>query len=365
MARKHFAFDNSGGNTPNRKHRKGKVSFRNKNEAISNPVYVPAVDSTGKFIIVSDSNSWRGRSTASATPIFFSSNGSSASDLIDLVNELREEKFLNPISTLSDAISYCESRNFIILNEGEVYPAPITDGLKMCIDAKFPSSYGGSGTTWGDISGNGYNASLQGATIASGECTFVGQGERDGSPTGDYVALNTTGTTTSPSVNPNGTTYDWWVKLTDQQPYGQTMLFGSGTINHMEFKNEGASNRGYFRTEAVTQNGYSFGSGNISGGTPLDTWMHFAVVFDESNATRNVYWYKDGSLFHTGNMSSGNNPTGEYFQPNAIGRATGTSAFMYSNSLKGKVSRFATYERALSASEIELLYEGNKVRHGH
>ena len=235
----------------------------------------------------------------------------------------------------------------------------------MCIDAKFPSSYGGSGTTWGDISGNGYNASLQGATISGGECTFIGQGERDGSPTGDYVGLNTTGTTTNPSINPNGTTYDWWVKLTAQQSYGQTMLFGSGTINHMEFKNEGASNRGNFRTEAVTQNGYSFGSGNISGGTPLDTWMHFAVVFDESNATRNVYWYKDGSLFYTGNMSSGNNPTGEYFQPNAIGRATGTSAFMYSNSLKGKVSRFATYNRALSASEIETSYEVNKVRHGH
>jgi len=365
MARKHFAFDNSGGNTPNRKHRRGKVSIRNKNEAISNPVYVPAVDSTGKFIIVSDSNSWRGRSTASATPIFFSADGSTEEDLINLVNELRKEKGLSEINSLLDALAYCESRDFIILNEGEVYPSPITDGLKFCIDAKFPSSYAGSGNTWGDVSGNGYNASLVGATISNGECTFVGQGERDGDPTGDYVALSTTATSTSPTVNPNGTTYEWWVKLTAQQPYGQTMLFGSGTINHMEFKNEGASNRGYFRTEAVTQNGYSFGSGNISGGTPLNTWMHFAVVFDESNATRNVYWYKDGSLFYTGNMSSGNNPTGEYFQPNAIGRSTGTSAFLYSNSLKGKVTRFSTYNRALSSSEVETLYEVNKVRHGH
>jgi hypothetical protein len=227
MARKHFAFDNSGGNTPNRKHRRGKVSIRNKNEAISNPVYVPAVDSTGKFIIVSDSNSWRGRSTASATPIFFSADGSTEEDLINLVNELRKEKGLSEINSLLDALAYCESRDFIILNEGEVYPAPITDGLKMCIDAKFPSSYPGSGTSWVDISGNQYNASLQGATISNGECTFLGQGERDGSPAGDYVGLSTTATTTSPTDNPNGTTYEWWVLLTDQQPYGQTMFFGS------------------------------------------------------------------------------------------------------------------------------------------
>lgn len=364
MARRYFKFDNTGTNSPNRKMRKGKVSARFTTTNLDSN-YVPDLDSTGRFVIVSDSNHWKGISTSSAKPIFWTSSGSTFNDLLNLVNSIRYDKKLGDLTTLAEVLSYCDTNNFIILNENQLYPAPITDGLKMCIDAKFPSSYGGSGTTWSDISGNGYNASLQGATISGGECTFVGQGERDGDPTGDYVALNTTGTTTNPSVNPDGTTYDWWVKLTAQQPYGQSMLFGSGTINHMEFKNEGASNRGYFRTEAVTQNGYSFGSGNISGGTPLNTWMHFAVVFDESNSTRNVYWYKDGSLFYTGNMSSGNNPTGEYFQPNAIGRATGTSEFLYSNSLKGKVSRFATYDRALSASEIELLYEGNKVRHGH
>lgn len=364
MARRYFAFDNTGGSTPNRKIRRGKVSGRYSATSIPS-TYVPDLDSTGRFVIVSDSNHWKGRPTSTATPIFWTSNGSSASDLIDLVNSIRYDKKLGDLSTLSEVLSYCEDQNFIILNEGSYYPSPIVDGLKMCIDASFPSSYGGSGTIWGDVSGNGYNAGLQGATISSGECTFLGQGERDGDPTGDYVTLNTTATSTSPTVNPNGTTYEWWVKLTAQQSYGQTMLFGSGTINHMEFKNEGASNRGYFRTEAVTQNGYSFGSGNISGGTPLNTWMHFTVVFDESNATRNVYWYKNGSLFHTGNMSSGNNPTGEYFQPNAIGRSTGTSAFMYSNSLKGKVTRFSTYNRALSSSEVETLYEGNKVRHGH
>ena len=364
MARRYFKFDNTGTNSPNRKMRRGKVSARfAANNLDSN--YVPDIDSTGKFVIVSDSNHWKGISASSAKPIFWTSSGSSINDLINLVNSIRYDKKLGDLSTLAEVLAYCETNNFIILNENELYPAPVTDGLKMCIDAKFPSSYGGSGNTWTDISGNGWNASLVGCTISGGECTLIGQGERDGDPTGDYVYLNPSATTTNPSVRPNGTTYDWWVKLTAQQPYGQTMLFGSGTINHMEFKNEGASNRGYFRTEAVTHNGYSFGSGNITGGTPLNTWMHFAVVFDESNATRNVYWYKDGSLFHTGNMSSGNNPTGEYFEPSAIGRATGTSQFLYSNSLKGKVSRFATYERALSASEIELLYEGNKVRHGH
>jgi hypothetical protein len=39
-------------------------------------------------------------------------------------------------------------------------PNIITDGLVMYLDAANPKSYPGSGTTWGDLSGNGNNATL-------------------------------------------------------------------------------------------------------------------------------------------------------------------------------------------------------------
>jgi hypothetical protein len=39
-------------------------------------------------------------------------------------------------------------------------PRTITDGLVLCLDAGNSKSYPGSGTTWTDLMGNGYNATL-------------------------------------------------------------------------------------------------------------------------------------------------------------------------------------------------------------
>ena len=39
-------------------------------------------------------------------------------------------------------------------------PKIVTDGLVLCLDAGDRKSYSGSGTTWSDRSGNGYNATL-------------------------------------------------------------------------------------------------------------------------------------------------------------------------------------------------------------
>ena len=38
----------------------------------------------------------------------------------------------------------------------------VTDGLVLCLDAANKDSYPGSGTTWYDLSGNGYNSTAAG-----------------------------------------------------------------------------------------------------------------------------------------------------------------------------------------------------------
>lgn len=40
----------------------------------------------------------------------------------------------------------------------------ITSGLRLYVDASNPASYPGTGTTWYDLSGNGYNGTLSGST---------------------------------------------------------------------------------------------------------------------------------------------------------------------------------------------------------
>ena len=47
-------------------------------------------------------------------------------------------------------------------------PSIVTDGLVLCLDAANTKSYPGSGTTWTDISGKGYDGTLtNGPTFSS------------------------------------------------------------------------------------------------------------------------------------------------------------------------------------------------------
>lgn len=65
-------------------------------------------------------------------------------------------------------------------------PSIVTDGLVLCLDAANPRSYGGSGTNWGDLSGNGNNGTLvNGPTFNTGS---LGSIQFDG--VNDYAELN-------------------------------------------------------------------------------------------------------------------------------------------------------------------------------
>ena len=58
----------------------------------------------------------------------------------------------------------------------------ITDGLVLALDAADKNSYPGSGTTWNDVSGNGYNGTLvNGPTFSNNSIVFDG--------TNDYLNI--------------------------------------------------------------------------------------------------------------------------------------------------------------------------------
>jgi hypothetical protein len=68
-------------------------------------------------------------------------------------------------------------------------PPVVTSGLVVNYDASNATSYPGSGTTWSDLSGNGYNATLQNGPAFSSN--FGGNIVLDGS--NDYISLPTSG----------------------------------------------------------------------------------------------------------------------------------------------------------------------------
>jgi len=232
--------------------------------------------------------------------------------------------------------------------------------VSLFLDAQNRKSYPGSGTTWFDISGNGRDSTLTGSpTIpqwnSNGWFSFAGGGENDGSPTGAYVTLNNDATTTEPSIKPSGVTYQCWMRFTGEQPNGHAIYYGGATVHHLELRGPDLANLSW-RTEAATENGYRFGGGPAPYGPEIqDKWFCFTLVF-ENTGDRNVYWYRNGKLFDTGDMTSGDNPSGEYFAPNAFGRATGSSSYLYVQSFKGDMSQFIVWDRALNEEEVRSSY---------
>ena len=230
------------------------------------------------------------------------------------------------------------------------------DSITLLYDLKNEKSYAGSGTTLNDVT-NQYNTTFTGpAYNAGGWLEFDGSGERDGSPAGDYLSLNTNATTTNPSSKTNGVTYQWWSYYEQNQPNGHGIWIGAGTINHIEWRNT------YFRTEAVLQNGYSFGGGSPS--ISNDTWHHMTIVFANDESGRPVRWYLNGELYHTGSMTGGTSPTTEYFQPFSFGRSTGSGAYLYAESFYGGLSYMLLYNRSLTADEIKTNFNATRGRYG-
>jgi len=250
-------------------------------------------------------------------------------------------------------------------------PKIVTDGLVLCFDAADRKSYPGTGTTLFDRSGNGYNSNMAVGEDpvtwnSNGYITFAGSGERDTAPAGEHISLNTTATTTLASTKANGVTYSVWMRFTGNQSHGHGIFYGSTTINHLEYRSSNINNGGYWRTEAVTQNGYSFGGGgtDADGGHALDEWFNLTLVFANNETNHPVRWYRDSELFHTGYMSNGNGGDSEYFLPIAFGRSTGNDSYQYVQSFKGDMGNLHIYDKPLTAEEVSQNYNATKGRFG-
>lgn len=250
--------------------------------------------------------------------------------------------------------------------------------IAIAYDCDNPRSYPGSGTILYDMAG-GHHATLVGPTIANGVATFLGQGERDGDPTGDYISVPRSPTITSnyTTIGANGLsgcTYDIWFKMTGTQPYGQSIYFDAGTIGHIEIRSENTTSA-YFRTEARKQNGYNFAIGaatqrtllqNNFGGLNINEWINLTITFATNETAGALYnpcrWYKNGEFMWEGNMAGGNSGNQEYFAFQALGRATGSSAYLYCESFLGDFSKFTLYNEVLTDEQVENIHNGQRGR---
>ena len=219
-------------------------------------------------------------------------------------------------------------------------PGVVSDGLVLALDAGNPKSYPGSGTTWTDLSGNGYNA-----TLVNG-ATFNNNGLRlDG--TNDYAYI--------PSHNsklafPNGSmTLIVWEKVISYGVYGGIITTDTASDQFWKIYRDLGDTFYKFRWG---------GSQNAFPNFTLNTWNMYAAVKD---ASTNLFLYFNGNLASTYTVQqtipSQNNPItfGSYRYNDAV------AARYLSNQVIGPVS---IYNRVLSAAEIKQNYDALRGRFG-
>jgi hypothetical protein len=261
-----------------------------------------------------------------------------------------------------EAIQHTITSNNLLILDREIEDIA-TNGLVFHIDPKSRSSYPGFGDIVYSMTDRASgNAELYGAQVdLEGSIVFRGQGERDGNPSGDYIELPGADTTTDPHQKPEGVTYNIWMVFDDNQPVGHSIMYGSGTKNHLEWR--GSVTGGSWRTEARLDNGYSFGASGESsyGHHQIGEWFNLCLVFD-NQGQRPVSWYINGQKFFEKPMTLGDRPGDEHFRPVYFGRATGSTSYLYSQSFLGRLGIFSIYNRALTQQEINQNYTAYENR---
>ena len=219
----------------------------------------------------------------------------------------------------------------------EFYSLPniVTGGLQLYLDADVYSSYVGSGTTWTDLSGNGFNGTLtNGPSFISTEPKNL---SFDGSD--DYSISSVTNIAASSTVT-------IWLRSSsysgnkipisingDSYSSGPNLYFSESTINW---------NTGDGAVNPFTNSSY-----------PDSDWHYIVVTNDASS---NAKLYIDGVLIGTAAYRSTASTTSNNFW---IGRFHDGSYLLASN-----IAQVKLYTRVLSSTEVLQNYNATKFRFG-
>ena len=218
-------------------------------------------------------------------------------------------------------------------------PSIVTDGLVLCLDAANTKSYPGSGTTWTDISGKGYDGTLtNGPTFSSdnlGCIVFDGSNDRvDGVHNSE---LNLT----------QDLTVECWFRRTGGRS-DWVRVFGKGDSTNRTYGLWYHVNSNYFLYQR-------YGSGQFSvlssEAVVLNAWYHLVGTSSGSTHTLYVNGVVKNTTTSSGTFHSSTDPY-------KVG---------YGNihlSHIGNVSNCRIYNRGLSEAEVKQNYNAHKGRFG-
>lgn len=217
----------------------------------------------------------------------------------------------------------------------------ITTGLVMHLDAGDSSSYPGTGSTWSDLSGTGYGASITGGNRwvpTNGGYFDFGTD----SQTSDYITMPT-----AALANVGGTyTLETWLapRVTSGSRYFHSIATSSS--DNQQIHQQSTSAIGPYQ-------------GSVSIPYTDGEWLQYTVVRSGSN---NGLIYKNGGL----PISSGainDNSSGQGWILNQEQDSVG-GGFSATQCFTGAFAIVRLYNRALTREEIQTNFDANKARFG-
>lgn len=212
-------------------------------------------------------------------------------------------------------------------------PSIVTSGLILCLDAANTKSYPGSGTSWYDISGNGYQATMSNLTAANW-ITYNGAKVFETNDTADqgFRIAN------FPSP-PSGRTYEVWLNSKSFAIGWQTWL------------DDGATEKILFGTSTNTVHVYP--DLNFTANLTTGTWYQLLYTLaGAAGTTCNAY--VNGAQIGTGTYNTVLAVTGTLY---ILGDPGTEISSCYCSMVR-------VYNRALSATEVEQNFNALRGRYG-
>ena len=218
--------------------------------------------------------------------------------------------------------------------------------LVLHVDASNSTSYSGSGSSWQDLSSQGNNMTLYGATYTTtdgGEFTFAGTSSSYAWTSNAVITGNT------------ARTVQWWHKGTSYDDDPAVSIGNTRNANEMwvlSLQNTGTTINVYGWTGTYDENGNALGQNTRDG-----NWHFHAVTWDALNPGT-IKVYVNGSL--TATTARG---TGEAYNTSS-GVTIGGNDEGADRQFAGTIGEVAIYNDALSASVINANYIATKTRYG-
>jgi hypothetical protein len=228
-------------------------------------------------------------------------------------------------------------------------PRIVTSGLVLSLDAADTNSYPRSGTTWTDLTGNGYNGTLtNGPTFSN---LSLGNILLDG--VDDYVNVSYN-SNLNPSTN---VSVSVWARLTvsDSNIRNPIELSASADELYWIFLRADLSPKRWGFGVRQSNDTYAETTSNATN-PAINIWYNLTLVANSSTGLVSLYinGILDGSIAYNGTLKQNAAAT------LSLGRDPGASRRYW----QGNIANAQIYNRALTATEVLRNYNATKSRFG-